>query len=121
MTSTDENDGQDLVDLASEDRPRLPGRRMRVQHGADEFTVRILNKDRVAWDKTAPKKKWGAAQDVPFLASTFLAFCAMKREGLYTDSFDAFCDWAEDVEDITDEEDNLGADPTKKGPGPGSA
>lgn len=121
MTTIDENEGQALADLATTDRPRLPGRAMRVMHGDEEvYEVRILNKDRVAWDKTAPKKKWGAATEVPFLASTFLAFCAMKREGLYFDSFDAFCDWADDVEDITDEEEAQGADPTRKAPPAGS-
>lgn len=120
MTTTDE--GQALQDLATSDRPRLPGRVMRITTMDGEVhEVRVLNRDRVAWDKTRGKKKWEPATDAPFLAGNFLAFCAAQREGVFTGTFDAFVDWAGDVEDVTGEEDELGADPTRKGLEPGSA
>jgi hypothetical protein len=79
----------------------LPGHRMRVtmSDGA-EFEVRITNRDRVAWDKTAPRHKWGSAQDVPFLASTFLAWSAAYREGLTELKFERFQDECDDIADI---------------------
>jgi hypothetical protein len=40
----------------------LPGHRMRVSMAdGTTYTVRITNRDRVAWDKTAPRHKWGNA------------------------------------------------------------
>jgi hypothetical protein len=99
----------------------VPQNRVRI-HMSDgsNYEVRILNRDRVLWDKTAPRKKWGAAQDVPFLASTFLAWAAARREGLTALNFDAFCDQADDVEDVKEDDDDI-ARPTRKAPGPGSA
>lgn len=58
----------------------------------DPIDVRILNPDRVRWDITAQKHKWPAFQDAPFLGTTFLAWAAMRREGLYTGSFEDFRD-----------------------------
>ena len=91
----------------------LPGHRMRVSmaDGA-EFEVRITNRDRVAWDKTAPRHKWGSATEVPFLASTFLAWSAAYREGLTELKFDRFQDECDDIAEIkTDESDD--ARPTR--------
>lgn len=117
-----DNEDRALADLATTDRPRLPGRTMVIRNmDGTEHRVRILNKDKVAWDKTRSKHKWEAAQDAPFLAGNFLAFCAAKREGIFDGTFDAFVEWAGDVEDDTSEEDELGADPTRTAQAPGSA
>lgn len=96
----------------AEEERALPGHRMRVSmsDGA-EYTVRVTNRDRVAWDKTAPRHKWGSASEVPFLASTFLAWSAAYREGLTDLKFEAFSDACDDLEDITELDDD--ARPTR--------
>lgn len=94
------------------DERTLPGHRMRVSmsDGA-EYTVRITNRDRVAWDKTAPRHKWGNASEVPFLASTFLAWSAAYREGLTDLKFEQFSDACDDLADVTETDDD--ARPTR--------
>jgi hypothetical protein len=95
-----------------EDGRVLPGHRMRVcMNNGDEYTVRITNRDRVAWDKTAPRHKWGNASEVPFLASTFLAWSAAYREGLTDLKFEAFTDACDDLADVTETDDD--ARPTR--------
>lgn len=54
--------------------------------------VQILNPDRVRWDMTAQKHKWPSFSDAPFLGTTFLAWSAMRREGLYNGTFEDFRD-----------------------------
>lgn len=86
------------------------------------FTVRITNRDYVAWDRTAPRKKWGKAEDVPFLAATFMAYTAARREGRTTLPFDQpgvenWCDSVDEVDSRADDEDGPDvARPTQKGP-----
>lgn len=62
------------------------------------FSVRITNREYLAWDKTAPRHGWGKPADVPFLLATFLAFAAAKREGLFGGTFDAFKEAVDDVD-----------------------
>jgi hypothetical protein len=91
----------------------LPGHRMHVTMAdGSEFTVRITNRDRVAWDKTAPRHKWGSASDVPFLASTFLAWSAAYREGHTTLTFERFQEQCDDLADLKPDEDDA-ARPTR--------
>lgn len=59
---------------------------------AEPVTVPVLNPDRVRWDMTAAKHSWPEFAKAPFLGTTFLAWAAMRREGLYTDSFENFRD-----------------------------
>ena len=92
----------------------LPGQRTRVILATGEdFTVQITNREYIAWDRTAPRKKWGSAKDVPFLASTFMAWTAAVREGMTNLPFDvpnakgpAFIDVAVTVEAVEPEEDD---------------
>lgn len=53
-------------------------------------TVVADNRDFVAWDMVAPQKKWPKMAEAPILAGTYLAWHALKRQGLYTDTFDKF-------------------------------
>lgn len=77
----------------------LPGTYIDVTlTGGRTFTVRISNQDYIAWDKTAPKHKWGAYDTVPFRFATFLAFNAARREGLYTGTHAQFEDEVDGVE-----------------------
>jgi len=90
----------------------LPGHRMHVSMAdGSEFDVRITNRDRVAWDKTAPRHKWGSASEVPFLASTFLAWSAAYREQLTDLKFEQFQEQCDDLRDLTAVEDD--ARPTR--------
>lgn len=45
------------------------------------FTVRITNRERVLWDRTARKHQWGEASDSPHEALTFMAWSASRRTG----------------------------------------
>src|SRR4051812_25041072 len=91
----------------AEEERALPGHRMRVSmNDGAEYTVRITNRDRVAWDKPAPRHKWGSASEVPFLASTFLAWSAAYREGFTDLKFEAFVDACDDLADITELDDD---------------
>ncbi len=74
--------------------------------------VTITNPDRVRWDMTRSKHNWPTFNDAPFLGTTFLAWAALRREGIYTGTFEDFRDRdAVDVqsyEDTTDEADAVG-------------
>lgn len=94
--------------------------------GGQTFVVRITMPDRLRWDMTAPRKQWGKAQDVPFLADSFVTWAAAKRQGDYVGSWE---DWTgrngepgELVEITHLDDDDLGdvvAFPTQKAPSPG--
>lgn len=113
MTDHDEHDeAQPEADTRA-----LPGHRVLIYlEGQEEplGPVRITNRDRVAWDKTAPRKKWGAASEVPFLAATFCAWNAAKRQGLTELSLAAWEDAVEEVETVPEDESDT-ARPTRRG------
>jgi hypothetical protein len=92
---------------------KMPGRRCRVVlDGAEPYEVRVDNRDFLRWDKTAPRHKWGAGRDVPFLMATFLAWSASTRAGLTTLTFPQFEDAAVEVEELTEDDSDL-ARPTR--------
>jgi hypothetical protein len=110
MTDDDLTDTSSLRELATDepDQVTLPGKRATVtMTDGRTFTVRITNHCFIAWDKTAPKKKWGAMADVPFLAGTFMAWIAAKREGLTDMSWEAWQDQVDDVENLAEEPEDL--------------
>jgi hypothetical protein len=99
----------------------LPGRRALVTlPGGEAFTVRVTNRELVLWDKTAPRHKWGAAQDVPFLARSFTAWAAATRDGLTAMRFEAWNDAPLMIEDLA-EDGTDAARPTRKAPGAASS
>ena len=55
-----------------------------------EAAVQADNRDMVRWDLTRVRKQWPAAQDAPFLWSTFLAWAALTRAQDITDTFEDF-------------------------------
>ena len=73
------------------DVPRLQSPIVRVvmDDGA-EWEVQTLNPDLLRWDMTAPKHKWGKAEEVPMLWVTFIAWHASKREGLTSLTWELF-------------------------------
>lgn len=71
----------------------VPGRYADVELAdGTRYTVRVINRDYVLWDKTATKHRFGSATDTPFRFSTFLAWAASTREGLYEGRFADFED-----------------------------
>lgn len=110
-------DDTELAELADIEERTLPGHRSQViLADGTTFVVRITNREYLAWDKTAPRKKWGTAQAVPFLAATFMAWAAARREDLTSLNFDQFSDVCEEVSDLPEEPEDI-ARPTQKGPG----
>jgi hypothetical protein len=81
------------------------------------WDVRILNRDFVSWDLTRAKRNWPQAEDAAFLLNNFLAFCASKRAGHYSGTFEAFVD-AADLVKLTRAD---AARPTQPGAGPASS
>lgn len=68
------------------DRPRLTTPRLRVvMDDGGEHEVQALNIDMLAFDRERAKRKWPTAQDAPFVWLTFLAWSAMRREGVVPD------------------------------------
>jgi hypothetical protein len=111
------------ADLDFQDGRTLPGHRAQItMDDGQVYLVRITNREYVAWDKTAPRKKWGSAKEVPFLASTFMAWAAARREGVPPGllSFEVFQERAEEVKDQEQEEEDI-ARPTQRAAGPGSS
>ena len=80
----------------------IPRVRLHLADGSSA-DVGIRNTDRLQWDLTAPKKKWGLASEVPHLAQTFIAFCAAKREGATVLSWDAFQEALVGMQDLEDD------------------
>jgi hypothetical protein len=102
------------ADLDAPSEYALPGQLVQVTLAdAAPFTVRVTNREYVAWDKTAIKHKW-SPQNQPFLFASFLAFAGARREGLYVGTFDAFLEACEDVTELKAE----ATDPTNQGPDP---
>lgn len=110
--------GTSVRELATAPEPagarKLSGRFARiVLEGPDgedlePFEVRIDNRDYLAWDRTAPVRKWVKKKDDPipmFLMATFLAWNAARRKQLTPLTFDQFQAAAIDVEEFTPEDD----------------
>lgn len=54
-----------------------------------QHSVRILLADQVRMEGTAKRNKWDMEAD-QITVNTFVTFAAMKRSGLYTDTYDKF-------------------------------
>lgn len=102
----------------------LPGHYSKVWLAgqAEPIEVRVTNRERVLWDKTAPKHKWGKAEDVPFIAATFCAWAAAKRDGLTDLTHEQWQEVCEDIEGVDeDQEEEDAVRPTQKAPLPASS
>lgn len=77
----------------------LPGNYADCLHAGRAFTVRLTNRERVMWERTARKHGWGEAADSPHEALTFMAWSAARRDGDPAGSltFDQFVDQVEDI------------------------
>jgi hypothetical protein len=65
----------------SEFRLPTPLARARLSDGRT-LEARVINPDYLRWDRTASKHGWPTATQAPFLWQTFLAWSALRREGL---------------------------------------
>lgn len=81
----------------------LPGQLVACQmEDGTTLTVRTTNRDRIAWEKTSPRHKWGSMHDSPNLAMAFLTWNAAKRDGQTTLTFDQWSDQLADYDAIGD-------------------
>lgn len=64
--------------------------RVELDGQAEPVEVEADNRDYVAWDMVAPQRKWPKMADAPILAGSYLAWHALKRNGLYAGDFDTF-------------------------------
>jgi hypothetical protein len=104
-----------LVDLGNTEERTLPGSFVRVQlaDGAD-FTVRVTNRELVAWDMTRAKRGWPTAGEARFLLLTFVAWKAATREQQTALTWEQWQDAVEDIEEAGETE----AHPTNPGHAP---
>jgi len=79
---------------------------------ADVPVVRITNRERIAYEKTAARhREWPPLEIGKHFAMTFMCYVAAKRDGLFAGTFEGFCEALDDWEPIADEP----ADPTRPG------
>lgn len=103
--AADETPADDNVTLTDDDEVvdgevTLPGNYAEcIDAAGREFTVRITNRERVLWERTARKHDWGLAEDSPHEALTFMAWSAARRAGDPAGqlTFDQFVDQVVDV------------------------
>jgi hypothetical protein len=90
---------------------RQPGHLLELfVEGEDPYTVRVTNRDRIAYEKTAARhKEWPSWETGRNFVMTFYAWSAARRAGRTTLTFDAWQDALEDYELIQD----VPADPTR--------
>lgn len=80
--------------------------------GTEHANVPVILADQVGFSSARQRHKWPTMQDDPVLAGGFMAFLAMKRLGLFTDSWDQFTASVASVSSDDDGEDD-GLDPTR--------
>lgn len=126
--STELGTTEETDTVAEEGGRIMPGQRCRITMSnptdpaqpGESWVVRISNREYVLWDQTAPRKKWGTSREVPYLAQSFMAWAAARREGRLTLTFDQFTKECEDVSDVKDDEEtDTVARPTQSAVGPG--
>jgi len=58
--------------------------------GTEHKDVQVILADQVGFSETRQRHKWPSMQDDPMLAGNFMAFLAMKREGLFEGNWKQF-------------------------------
>lgn len=86
-TAADDTETPSPAPLAKTDRV-LPGQLVDVHFDTDSFRVRVTNRDRIAYEKTAPRHKWQPMGDAPNFAMTYMTWSAAKRDGQTELTFD---------------------------------
>ena len=98
MTSTTDQSAT-YVAVTAEDAAQATHMHVVLDDGRD-FVVKTGNRDRIAWDRTAPRKNW-TTEKHPFIFGNFLAWSAARREGLYDGTFDGPGGWLDVADDLT--------------------
>jgi hypothetical protein len=108
-TEYDETAGAEAADEAPA--RRQPGQLVELMvEGQEPFTVRVLNRDRIAYERAAARhKEWPPAAVGQNFAMTFVCWSAAKRAGLTALGFDAFAEVLEDYDVVAE----APADPTR--------
>jgi len=79
--------------------------------------LRALNVDLVAWDRERGRHRdWPAAQDAPFLWSTYLAWHILRRTGQTAVTLPEFEATAQEVSMLEDDAGDDAVDPTRTDP-----
>lgn len=83
-------------------------------NNGEQHTVQLMIPDQIQWSRTARARGWSPDDEI--LAQTFMVWHALKRAGLYTDSWEQFSErdavWAAEHEDDEDEQVPSEQDPT---------
>lgn len=86
-----------------------------VMDDGSEFEVQAVNFDLLSYERYARAHKWPPATDAPMETATFVAWHALKREGILPEmTYDQFTQAALSVATAA-----VVADPTREGPGEG--
>ena len=97
MTSTDQQ--ATYVAVTADTAAQATHMHVILEDGRD-FVVKTGNRDRIAWDRTAPRKGW-KADTQPFYFANFLAWSAARREELFDGTFDGPGGWLEVADELT--------------------
>lgn len=74
--------------------------------GTEHKDVPTILADQVAFSTTRQRHKWPTMEEDPLLFGSFVAFCAMKRLGLFTGSWTEFTEQCAQVSVDEDDEDS---------------
>lgn len=99
MTAVLTDQGATYVAVTAADAEAATHIHVVLEDGRD-FVVKTTNRDRIAWDRTAPRKQW-KADTQPFIFANFLAWSAARREGHFDGNFDGADGWLDAAEDLT--------------------
>lgn len=95
----------------------LHGQRVHVAlEGGEEFTVRITNREYLAWDLTRTKRQWPPFNEALFLAMTFTAWKAATREKLTALTWEQWQDAVVEISTVEHDDEVDVARPTSPGP-----
>jgi hypothetical protein len=99
LNATDPRPGESPDEVADAPVGRQPGQLVElfVEGTPEPFTVRVLNRDRIAYEKTAMRhREWPPIEHGQSHAMTFVTWCAARRLGLTELKFEA---WETALED----------------------
>lgn len=58
--------------------------------GTEHKGVQVILADQVGYSTARQRHKWAPMEDDPLMAGAFMGYLAMKRQGLFTGSWDEF-------------------------------
>lgn len=73
-----------------------------IMNDGSHHEVQAANPDLIRWDLTKAKQRWPGVQEAPFLWMTFIAWAALRRESIVTDTWEVFSDRCIQVSDVSD-------------------